>query len=387
MSGTLKLPGIHALATEPGSDGHRMDLAPLILNAEFQNMYSGADQMSLEETLSLTSEYYRKLCQRCSQIYANARPMARAPVVMSAGYITDIFYKDPPITHGLGCRGDEGWQSKSGYFQMRGIRIEATYPNPDEIRLISHGDKYEAARLVIPRDKLDEVISALAAIILPSDKLAELAELVGALGKVRSSIYERNVQSGEMKPKEWYLHMYNPEERARSISRQHFAMAEYLEKRSPEASRAIATIHKAAERLRDDPERLISGAVAHLREKGELYAALADDDYAAEINASDNERHYQYKIERSWRVWLELYNMRDGWNFRLALRERVLGWALGLLRRASEGRSEWKEGHLALEYAGRLDEEHTALTGARRPVSFRFAADIGWFPETGWYPY
>ena len=64
-------------------------------------------------------------------------------------------------------------------------------PILNEIRLISHGDKYEAARLVIPRDKLDEVISALAAIILPSDKLAELVELVGALGKVRSSIYEK----------------------------------------------------------------------------------------------------------------------------------------------------------------------------------------------------
>jgi hypothetical protein len=120
-----------------------------------------------------------------------------------------------------------------------------------------------------------------------------------------------------------------------------------------------------------------------------LYAGLADDaaNYTAEINASDNERHYQYKAERSWRVWFEFYNMRDGWNFRLALRERVLGSALGLLRRASEGRSEWKEGHLALEYAGRLDEEHRALTGARRPVSFRFAAGIGWCPETGWYPY
>ena len=203
------------------------------------------------------------------------------------------------------------------------------------------------------------------------------------------TIYDKNVKSGEVKPREWYLHMYDPEERARSISRQHFAMAKYLMKRSPEASRAIAAIHKAAERTRDDPERLISLVIGSLRAKGELYATLADDapNYAAEINASDNERHYQYKIERSWRVWLEFYNMRDGWNFRLALRERVLGWALYLLRRASEGQSEWKEGHLTLEYAGRLDEEHAALTGARRPVSFRFAADIGWFPETGWYPY
>jgi len=32
-----------------------------------------------------------------------------------------------------------------------------------------------------------------------------------------------------------------------------------------------------------------------------------------------------YEIKRSWRNWLELYNMQDGWNFRLALRERVLG--------------------------------------------------------------
>jgi len=35
------------------------------------------------------------------------------------------------------------------------------------------------------------------------------------------------------------------------------------------------------------PERLISGAIAHMRELGALYAALADDarNYAAEIKA------------------------------------------------------------------------------------------------------
>jgi hypothetical protein len=84
------------------------------------------------------------------------------------------------------------------------------------------------------------------------------------------TIYHKCVKSGEMKSKEWYLHMYNPEERARSISRQHFAMAEHLEKRSPEASRAIATIHKAAERLRDDPERLISGRSCPFAGKGRV---------------------------------------------------------------------------------------------------------------------
>jgi hypothetical protein len=241
--------------------------------------------------------------------------------------------------------------------------------------------------------------------------LAELADKLHADQQItenptdkpqnHKTVYDEAIQYG-WDPKDWIMMKQNPKEEALRYSRQYLETAERVEKRDPAESILIENWRKGALLRGEDPETAVSKCIAHLRKLSAVFAELAEDapDAAGQMRIKeeatrrDREKMVREHQEETQRLEsidprealdavrecghaadLEFYNMRDGWQFRLPLANKMrsfLKLLLTYVNNRAVNDPEWFHSAVAAYYRKRHDlyvtiaetlhAEHTAMT-------------------------
>ena len=256
--------------------------------------------------------------------------------------------------------------------------------------------------------------SAAAARCAHSRRYAELlAELADKLPKQENqpisektakSVYDEAIEDG-WNPKDWIMGQQNPKERAIRYSRDFLETAERVEKRDPAEGILIENWRKGTLLRGEDPETAISKCIAHLRKLSAVFAELAEDapDAAGQTRIKEEGiRRYHEKMAREHEEAtqqlgsidpkaalhavrecghandLEFYNMRDGWQFRLPLANKMRSFLklfLTYVNNRAVNDPEWFHSAIAAYYRKRHDlyvaiaetlhAEHNTLTTTR----------------------
>jgi hypothetical protein len=296
-----------------------------------------------------------------------------------------------------GYRGWRGnWQDIEDPREGALARSRYNLEGANFIAAHAHPESAAAGRAAYLR-KLSEIHAELA------DKLPKQEnQLISE--KTAKSVYDEAIEDG-WNPKSWIMGQQNPKEAAARYSRQYLETAERVEKRDPAESILIENWRKGTLLRGEDPETAVSKCIAHLRKLSAVFAELAEDapDAAGQRRIKEEAiRRYHEKMAREHEEAtprlepidpraalhavrefghandLEFYNMRDGWQFRLPLANKMRSFLklfLVYVNNRAVNDPEWFHSAIAAYYRKRYDlyvtiadmlhAEHNTLTRTR----------------------